>query len=254
MFIKRKVIKKTLRKRPVKKRVAKKTTMIRTLRNMMTKQLEKKHYTIAYAATDATMGQVTGNGNGFYSGEVTPIPGQNTTSSGRIGNDINITGCYMTMQLRQMSGATAPVKLTFYLLRMRGDYSSNASQVVTNTWTTSEYAGGGGIIYDTQSAMNPDFFGSFRILKKFNMYIKPDQFTGQQMPCVRNVPLKFTKPLNLRFFSGSGISSGKIFLCGFASNGNASTAVASTITNIPVTAINTGQFINFSMKWYYTDA
>lgn len=250
---KRKVLKKTYKKKTTTKPMA--NIVKREIAKVMNRTLEKKNFTITYSATDQVMGQVAGNSNGFYSADVTPTPALGSSSGGRIGNDINVTGMYMTVQLRQMSAATAPVKITWYIMRMKGDYSSTSGQVVANSFNTNDYIGGGAIIYDTQSSLNSDFFGTYTILKKFNCYIKPDQFTGQQMPCVKNIALKFRKPLNVRFYSnGTGVCLGKIFLVALASNGNCSTVTASTITNLPVSAVNTGQFLNFSMKYYYTDA
>lgn len=244
--------------KPVKRRYTKKgkTNITKIVNNILTKRLEKKRTDITYAVTDATMGQVSGSANGYYSSEVTPSPSVGTQLNQRIGNEISLTGLYMTLQLRQMSATVSPAKLTFYLMRMKGDYSSTAAQLVGNSFNANEYVGGGGIIYDTQSSFNPDFITSFTVLKKFNVYMKPDSFTGQQMPMTKTVGLKFKKPLNIRYFGSSGTtaSQGKMFLVGFASSGNASTTNVCLLSNVPVTPINTGVFLNYNIKYYYTDA
>jgi len=243
---------KTYKKKYVKKR----TSMIKTIQNVLNKNLEKKRTDITYLTTDASMGQVSGSANGYYASEITPTPSIGSQINQRIGNNIKITGIYMTLQLRQMSASVSPAKLTFYIFRMKGDYSSTAAQTVGNCFNANEYIGGGGVIYDTQSSLNTDFFGTYTIIKKFNVYMKPDQFTGQQMPIAKNIPLKFKKPLTLQFYGSSGTiaAKGKLFLMGFSSCGNASTVNSSLLQNVPVSATNTGQLLNYNIKYYYTDA
>jgi len=257
MYAKRKNYRRKVN-RPYKRKYTKKgkTSITKIVNNVINRRLEKKRFDVLYSATDGTMGQCSGNGNAFYTGDITPAPAQGANQGQRIGNDVKITSMYMTLQLRQQSQAVAPVKCQFYIMRMKGDYSSTSTQLVQNSFIPNEYVGGGTTIYDTQSAFNPDFFSSFTILKRFRAYIKPDQITGQQMPTVLNIGAKFKKPLDLRFYgtSGTATSAGKIFIVGFASNGNASPATASTLANVAVTQAQTGQFINFAIKWYYNDA
>lgn len=239
-----------------KKRTKNNININAAIQNFMNKKLEKKRTDITYATVDYAFGQVNGNVNGYHAEEITPSPSVGSQLNQRNGNQISITGMYMSLQLRQMSACQSPVTIVFYIMRFKGDYSSTAAQTVGNCFNANEYVGGGGIIYDTQSSFNTDFFGAFKILKKVKCYLKPDQITGQQMPLSKNVALKFKKPLNVRYFGSSGTtaSQGKIFLIGFANNGNRSTGTASLLTNIPIGAINTGIFLNYNIKYYYTDA
>lgn len=221
----------------------------------LNKRVEKKRINTVYNITDFPIGQVMANSSGHYAEDVTPQMIGGTGPNQRIGNDIKIISFHMALQLRQMASATAPVKLTFYLIRAKGFYNGLASQLVTQLFNSNNYIGTGSTIYDAGSDMNVDQIKNFRILKKFNVYMKPDGFTGQQMPILRTVGMKFKTPLDLRWYSGNqaDFSSGRIFLLGFVSNGNASTTTASTLANVPVTGTSTGQLINYNIKWYYTD-
>lgn len=239
------------RRNPVKNR----NSIAKVVQKVLTNNMEKKRYDVTYAATDFTMGQVAGNSTAFFASQFTPIPSLGTNAGTRVGNEIAITGMYMTVQLRQMSAATVPVKVQFYLVQFKGDYQLSPQDAVIALFNTTEYIGGGATVYDTNSSRNVDYMNTYRILKRFTMYCKGDQLSGQNIPTSKNVGLKFPKPLKVRYFaSGTGIASGRLMLFAFASNGNASTTTVSTLTNCPVTAINTGQYINYNAKFYYNDA
>jgi len=247
---KRRVYKKRPYVRKAKRTGVKK--MVSTIVKRMMPPVEKKRISAAFSATDYTMGQVAGNANAYYAADVTPLVSQGDAVNQRAGSLISVCSLHMTLQLRQMSAATSPVKITFYLVYCRG--FNTLANIVPSLWNTNNYIGVGTQIYDTGSDMNIDNIANYRILKKFNAYLKPDQFTGQQMPLAKTVGLKFRKPLNVRYDGNNNtVNNGSLHLVAFASNGNASTATASTLANVPVTAINTGQFINYNIKFYYTD-
>lgn len=250
-----KYVAKPYKKNYRKKRALTLKTIKKVVNNTLNRNIEKKRINRAFAVQDFTMGQVAGNANGFFANEITPLPNVGTSITERIGTSIKITGAYMTLQLRQMSAAVSPVKLTFYIFRLKGNNDLTASDFVVQQFNTTEYISAGGSIYDTQSSMNIDYLPQSKVIKKINVYIKPDQFTGQQMPAIKTIGLKFKKPLAIKYdASTSNPTTGRFMLIGFASNGNASTTTASTLANVPVSAINTGQFINYNIKWYYQDA
>jgi len=248
--------KKPYRRYPKRSSTITKTAVRKVIKSELNKQIETKRYSTTFSSTDYSMGQVIGNGTGYFADDITPLPAQGTGVSNRTGNEIKLTGCYMTLQLRQQALAVAPNKITFYIVRMKGDYQAPISDFVESMLNTTEYIGAGSTIYDTQSSLNTDYMGIYKIVKKFNVYMKPDQYSGQQMPVVRNIPLSFKKkPAVVRYFaSGTGIAYGRYFIVALCANGNASTVTTSTLANVPVTGINTGVFINYSIKWYYHDA
>lgn len=247
VYKKKPMVKKVYRKRPNVKAIVRRELM---------KTVEKKRQVYTMIGTDQTFGQCAGNANAYWSDDITPnmVPGPN--SNARIGNEISVTSAYMTLQLRQMPACTAPVKCVFYMFIPKGNYTDVPVNAVTQLWNTNNFIGTGATIYDTGSDMNIDQMNNFRIIRKFTVYVKPDQFSGQQMPVAKSIGLKFKRPLKIKWPNTSGNSQieNRIFFVGFCSAGNASAATASTLANIPITTANTGLFINYSIKWYYTDS
>lgn len=217
---------------------------------------EKKHDDINLASTDYTMGQCAGNANAYFAADVTPYQVPGTNPNQHIGNEITITSYYMQMQIRQMSAATAPARIKFYLIRAKGSNTETAATLVDNLFLDNQFIGGGAAIIDANSQINMDYLPNYQILKRWTTFIRPDQFSGQQMVKTMSVGQKFKRPLSLKWFSATAgaYSLGRLFLLAFPDSGNASAATASTLTNVPVTAINTGQFLNFNIRWYYTDS
>lgn len=218
-------------------------------------KLEKKRVNLNYNPTDYTMGQVAGNAEGYFGSDISPIIAQGDGVDQRSGSLVNITSMYMTLQLRQMSAGQSPALIKFYIIRARGYNDSTASDVVTNLWNTNNFIGTGSQITDYLSDMKIDMLGNYQILKTFTVSLKPDNYTNQQMPVAKIIKLKWKKGLTYRLVSNStAVSQGRMFLFGFASNGNASASVASTLANVPITAVSTGQLINYNIKYYFTDA
>lgn len=248
--------KKTMKK--PKKRVPKRRpqSITKIVQKAITKQAEKKRDDINLASADFTMGQCAGNANAYYAGDITPNQITGSNPNQHTGNEISITSFYMQLQLRQMSSATAPAKIKFYMFRMKGTNVETPSGLVANLFEDNQFAGGGNVIVDANSSMNPDYLANYQLLKRWTCYLKPDQFSGQQMPLQRSIGMKFKKPLKLQWFTqtpGNSWSHGRIILVALSDSGNASLSTASTLTNIPVQTANTGQFLNFSVRWYYTD-
>lgn len=233
----------------------KKTSTSQIVNNVIKQLAEKKHDDINLASTDYTMGQVAGNANGYFAADVTPyqIPGSN--SNQHTGFEISIISFNMQYQIRQMSASTAPCKVKFYLFRCNGTNTETASALVGNLFNYNQFIGGGSQIFDYNSAMNMDYMGNYRLLRRWTAYLKPDSFSGQQMPKTGRIGGKFKKPLKVTWFTNTAgaYSQGRIILVALPDIGNASTTTASTLTNLPVTAANTGQFLNFSIRWYYND-
>lgn len=247
------------KKRAVPRRYKSKTGVKKIVTSMIRKhdqlRVEKKRVNVPYANTDSTMGQIAGNGNAYFASEISPLIVSGTGVDQRIGSMISLCSGHMSLQMRQMSAATAPVKMVFYVIMARGYNDNLPGDVVTSLFNTNNYIGAGTQIYDTGSEMNIDQVANYRILRRFRVNLKADQFSGQQMPVQLNVGFKFKKPIKIRYQGNLStvINSGRLFLLGFSNNGNASTTTASTLANVPVTAVNTGQFINYNIKWYYTD-
>lgn len=233
----------------------KRTSVAAVVKRLIHKEAEKKHDDIILASTDYNMGQCAGNADAYYAGDVTPFQTTGANANQHIGNEIAITSMNMQYQIRQMSAATTPAKVKFFLFRLKGTNTEPAAALVGNLFLDNQFIGGGNSVVDYNSVMNQDYMSNYQLLRQWTAYLKPDQFSGQQMPCIKRIGCKFKKPLKLQWFTNtaSSISHGRIILVALPDSGNASTTTASTLTNAPVLAANTGQLLNFSIRWYYTD-
>lgn len=219
-------------------------------------KIEKKRINRVYAEIDYSMGQVSGNtDNGAFRLDISPIINQNDGVDGRTGSQVSITSLYMTLQLRQMSAMSSPCQIKFYMIRAKGYNDSTADDVLMDLFNTNNYIGAGNLIHDYLSDIKVDMIGNYQILKSWTVNMKGDQLSNQQIPIARVIKLKWKKPLNYRLVSNStAVAQGRLFLFAFSSCGNASALTASTLANVPITAVSTGQLINFNIKYYYTDA
>lgn len=257
------------KKRPAKKMQnkkrkiyrGKKTRVPKNIRSIVKKEIVKmgakpevKRSDLTYSTTDAVMGQCTGNANGWYGAEITPAIAQGSGVSQRVGNRVNVMSAYMTIQLRQMSGCSHPTKIKFQMYYDPTNNTDTISTIVDNLYNYNDYIGGG-VIYDYNSTRNLDYLTDMKLVRTWTSVLRADSVSSQLNLKTYGIGFKFKKPKNLSWFSTGSTNNavGRFYLVAFADSGNCSTTTASTLSNAPVTAINTGVYINYSIKWYYTD-
>lgn len=249
----RKATKKPVVRKGVK-RVYKRSTVDSMVKRALTKytpKVEKKSYDVSVGQVQQQVGQVNGNSSGHWVFEVNPIPANGTSQVQMIGNEIQLTSVYYDFQFISQSAMTLGQKIKMYFVHVKGlpiNVASFASMFLdpTNFITASS-------VYDYNSPRNVDYIKNFRVLGTRTAYLKPDNYGTQGNTFARvKGGLKFKTPITIKF-SGN-ISEGQILILAVADNGNTSPSTASTISNIPTTAINTGTNFYFSWRNYYTDA
>jgi len=251
----------TKSKKPYK-RVNKYKVGSRKISSIVKKEVEKmgakpevKRYDVVYLTTDATIGQVAGNANAYYAGDVNPVLTLGSNANQRVGNRVAIKSAYITIQLRQMSAVSHPTKVKFFLFFDNSATTDAASTVVTDLFNYNDYIGTGNTIYDYNSNRNIDYLTSMQLVKTWTSYMRADSVSGQNNSKTYGIGLKFKKPKVLAWFANgsTNYSTGRFYLMAFCDSGNASTTTASTLANVPITAVNTGLFFNYNVRWYYTD-
>lgn len=206
---------------------------------------------------NALVGQVSANLNGYYFQDITPNPAQGTTSITRTGNSIKHHSSYIQFQFSQQSAVVSPVRLKIYLIRVVGQSILSPSGTVPQTmFDPNPFISGGSNIYDYNSNRNQDFFQTYKVLACKNVYLAPDNVSGQLM--IKNVKMgmKYRDKWNHVKFSTDGstaIAAGQLILMIVADSGNISTTTASTLTGIPVTAVNTGLTFQMNAFHYFYD-
>lgn len=240
----------------IKKRYIKKTGLKQLARDVaMVKSMinaEKKRYTLVNY-TPTLIGQCSGNTTAHYTLDITPIPSQNNTFTGRSGSSIKLHAMCMKFQFYQQSATVTPVRLKWYIMKPKG-------QVVTTAITTSWFNSNQWIqsassvsIYDTHSQFNPDYFGSYNIVRQGKFMLPLDNLSGQTTIKDLTIRLKF-KNHHVRYYGDTtSVVDGQLLLIIFADTGNCSTTTASTLSPIINTAINTGASFVSDIRSYYYD-
>lgn len=217
----------------------------------MTPKVEKKIIDVSVGQVQQQVAQVSGNSTGHWAFEVSPAPANSTAQNGMIGNEIQLTSCFYDFQFISQSAMTLGQRLKMYIIQVKGlpiNVAAAGTMFLdpTNFITSST-------IYDLHSPRNMDYAKNFKLLKTHNVTIKADNYGTQGNQFVRiKGGLKFKKPITQKY--STNITEGQIICLIVADSGNSSPSTASTIPNIPVTAVNTGTNFFFNWRNYYTDA
>lgn len=219
---------------------------------------EKKRNTIATGGQ--VVAQLNGaTGQGLFITDITPTPSEGTTSTSRTGNSIKLHSSFQRFQFYHQSATTQPINFQILILQVKGPPVSNLTTFVNNIYTLNPFVSNAGApaIVDYNSSFNPDFFGQYRILRRKKFRLSPDQFTGQQMIKNVNLPMKYNrgKGHHIRYALDNNTvpSDGQILMIVLADSGNMSSTTASTLSNVPVSAINTGLIMDYNIVHYFYD-
>lgn len=198
-------------------------------------------------------GQVLGNSAGYHSNDITPVPAQGIGSAQRTGNSIKICSWHMNAQIIQQASATQAVNYKLYMFRIKGEPLTSPATFVSEHWNSNNFVGGGGSIVDYNSQLNPAEFNNAQLLYFKSFRIQPDQLSGQTGFRTINIGGKMQHHVRYLADGGTAVSQGQIYLVILADSGNCSPTTASTLSNIPVSAVSTGCTINYHLRWYYYD-
>lgn len=198
-------------------------------------------------------GQVLGNSAGYHSNDITPVPSQGIGSAQRNGNSIKICSWHMTAQIIQQASSTQAVNYKMYMFRIKGEPLTSPATFVTEHWNSNNFVGGGGSIVDYNSQLNPAEYNNAQLLYFKTFRIQPDQISNQTGFRTINIGGKLQHHVRYLSDGSNTISQGQIYLVILADSGNCSPVTASTLSNIPVSAVNTGCTINYHLRWYYYD-
>lgn len=225
--------------------IAKDVAMVKRMVNA-----EKKATSINI--NNQVFGQVLGNSQGFHSNDITPIPSQGVGDAQRTGNSIKICSWHMTAQIIQQSAATQAVNYKMYMFKIKGDPQTSPGNFAAEHWNSNNFVGGGGSIIDYNSQINSVRFADSELIYFKRFRIAPDSMSGQTGFRTINIGGKLQSHVR---YNGSttDVTNGQIILVILADSGNCSPTTASTLSNIPVTAVNTGCVINYHLRWYYYD-
>lgn len=224
-------------------RLVKDVAMIKKIVNS-----EKKLYRAN--AGPAAVGQVSGNSNAGLYIDMTPIPAQGVTRSTRNGASIKLCSQYFRFQIVQQSATVSPIKLRFQLFKNVGSQNNINVGVASGELHQSNPFNG---LIDFNSNRNPDYLRDWKLLREKKVTLATDPLASTLMIKELAFGMKY-KNYHVRYNADTTTPlQGQMILVITADNGNCSTTTASTTANIPITAINTGATVAYSLDSYFYD-
>lgn len=217
---------------------------------LVKRMLNAEKKSIQSVVLGTAFGQVSANASGFYSADVTPIPSQGVGFQQRNGQSIKICSWHMTAQVIQQSAASSAINFKMFIYKIMGDPETSASTFVTEQFQTNAFVGGGGSIVDYNSMINPNRFSEAKLVYFKNFRIAPDNFSNQTG--FRTISCGGKINHHIRYDGDTNtVTQGQLIMVILADSGNI--GAVSTLSNVPITAINTGCALNYNLKWYYYD-
>jgi hypothetical protein len=205
---------------------------------------EKKRF--APTANAVSLGQCNGNGIGTYAYDFTPLPPSGSGYAQRSGSSIKMVSSYMRMKFWQQSACNTVMKIRVEMWKVTGP-SVNAGTALGDLYNVSSMSG----IVDYDSQPDPDYTGGIKKVVTRNFTLRQN-FNSELGILDVAIPLKWNH--HIRFNDDTQTcTDGQILLFVFCSAGNCSTTTASTLSNIPVSIINSGLVSNYDFMCYYYD-
>lgn len=255
-------------RKTIKKKPAAKRTLTRKVNMLMTnaKATRPEKIRVIKFSQNVPIGQVLGNAEGAVVFDVTPQPTQgDQTGSGtaqRQGAQINLMSSHYNFMVGQQSANTFAVRMRFTWVMIKGAPYTTAtlvSQFFNNMYTPNPFITVQEV-RDANSNYNPDYFGTYKILKQRNVIIKADEIAGVQRSLSFSQGFKYNrgKGHSVRYnqnLSGDGnVFDGQILMIVQIDRGNSSNVSPNTTaTGLYSSEISTGSLLSYNRTDYYYD-
>lgn len=194
-------------------------------------------------------------GSGIFTADITPIMSQGTTAETRNGASIKLHSSHMKFQFRHQASAVQRINFCMYVVSIPGQPYTASGTAASNFMNLNQFVLNAGVpaIIDYNSDRNQDYFKHFRVLRKVKFSLQQNDIAGQSVIKNVHVGLKY-KNHHIKFNNNSNtIAEGQLMLFIFADSGNSSATTASTLSNVPVAAVNTGAVMNYDINHYFYD-
>lgn len=226
---------------------------------------EKKRFAITTSLATVAQYNQTGAAtaiNGCFVSDITPTPAQGVAYNQHEGSSIKLTSSYFKIQLYTQSAVSLPpVKVKIWIFAVKGS-PINIATFVTNTFqtnpflTTASYAN---VINDYNSPLDPDFFGTYSVLFQKEYLLPSCDVAGVLNIKDITIPMRYGgvqgKGKHIRFQdNATTVMDGQMIMIIMSNAGNSNAAnVGVAAGGVPVTAVNTGQYLNIAGMHYYYD-
>jgi len=220
---------------------------------------EKKRFTTFYGGT---LGQVFNNSDGAAIIDVTPGLTQGVQTNQRTGASVRLHSTNYQFQISQQLSLETAVKYKLTWIAIKGapyDSATLITQWFNNAYNPNPFISGANI-RDLNAQYNPDYFGTYKVLRTVTGKVSPDQLTGTTTNHTFNVGLKYNrgKGHDLRWNQNLGTSAnlfnGQIVLVMQIDRGNAGPINSTVVGLLPTSAsANTGLYVQYNKIDYYYD-
>lgn len=197
--------------------------------------------------------QLSANTSGFIIGEITPIPTEGITRSTRNGASIKLHSTHMQYQIIPQTSFKGPLKLKIMFIQVIGAPTTSYNPFVYNIFNNNAFVSPS--IVDYNSTLNPDAFGTYRILRTFYTTVAPQTETGQIPIKTGTIGMKYNrgKGHHIRFAGDTNVlADGQIVMILLCDTGNSSSS-ASTSTGVATQTALTGITVQMATRHYYYD-
>lgn len=213
------------------------------------KEVEMKKQTLA-SPVSSSLGQVNNNGSGVLCLDITGCMSIGSAAGGsdRVGLKANLKGIFLRYQVQQQSALAIGVK---YILEV---WKTNDTNIATGSFP--------GMVFNTDSISGVIDYNSTRSMLYRNIYkrvyaksfyIPPDNLSSVNSFIDKKVLIKQRQLLEWPTTATSNPQNVRYLVTIRASAGNLNTTTASTLSNIPLTAVNTGATCYIMATSYFTD-
>lgn len=241
-----------LRKRPYRKRKTTKS-VVAIVKRTLAKSLEKKvaeplfspvNTALPFAATSNS-----GSGAGWEALDINPDIPQNVSSTGRIGNRVNITSGFIQVQLTGQSGQFSATKYKVLIVRKKQSSTfESPTTVVNNLLVPNVFTN----FRDANSGLNVNMLTNYEIISSRTGMLPAAQTVMVNNPVINtsavgtrnlNIGFKFKKPIVQRYDGDSQLDTTEnaLYMIFLAGNNSDTTRL-------------TGMQAKFYAQMYYTDA
>lgn len=214
------------------------------------------------AFSGQTLGQVKGDLTGHTlhmlsptnPGGTNPIIDQGVAFNQRSGVSVKVVSGIIKGQFIQQSAANQDIRVVMEVYHVPNQILATSS-ITPQLYDFNAFAGNGQICVDTTSSRIPEYFRDYRLITRKSMHVRADTVASENNTVVPfQIPIRFKNGLHWKWNKENNtFVEGEIFVILRASSGNASTGTASTVSNIGVTAPNTGLSYSFMYQWFYYD-
>jgi len=208
-----------------------------------------------------SVGQVFNDADGAIVLDVTPSIQQGVNTNQRTGASIRLHSSNYQFQISQQSNLEVAVKYKLTWVAITGaPYAAGTlvSQWFNNAYNPNPFIGGS--IRDLNAQYNPDYFGTYKVLRTIKGTLTPDQLTGTTTNRTFSVGFKYNrgKGHEVRFNQNLGgitnTFNGQILLVMQIDRGNAGSNPSTVVGLLPTSAApNTGIYVQQNRVDYYYD-